>query len=588
MVIRIISRKKEVREQPAQVLMFMQLLDVIARDDKLTPQRSADICSGVRTLLRVLGLQVESTPADPRVIGERLKGITPSAAKLSPARLQNCRCLMDAAFAIADRRFGRRRTFKPLSGAYAELVIPLKDRWDLKRLRRVFHFATEHNVAPHEINTAFFDNYLLHLQRTTIPKPRTLDRAARKLWNQMCETAPGWPGKPVSIPSYVDHWVLNENEFPTSLFSDLDAYLKSRIAKHSFEIDDLLSEDELFGDQEDPRIEASPVRSSTAQLIRYRVRQFASALVRANVMQPDQMVSLKTLVSPVTVNSGLMFLINRAGGNKRNSQIRGIASDLMMIARLWVRSSASDIAKLKLMVKKTRPEHEGLPESARRSLAPFRDLANVRAFLALPEAIVEDAERETKINSVIANRVAAALWMKIAQRAPLRINNLLHTDLQTNVLRAHAGKGAAVALFYPPEEVKNSKAIEVPLPSATVRMLDLYLKKYRPLLTDKPSSWLFPATDGGPKRGAVMSADIQTLMQNRIGFRVNPHSFRHVAAKLYLTAHPGQYEIVQRLLGHKSRDTTFKYYCELEAEEAFKHFDAVLLKLEVPPTKGGH
>ena len=588
MVVRIVSRKKEVCEQAPTVLTFKQLLDVIAADGKLTAKRSADICSGARTLLRVLGLQAESTPVDPRVIGEHLSGLTPAAAKLSASRLQNCRCLMDAAFAIADRRFGRRRNFKPLSGAYAALAVPLKDRWDLKRLRRVFHFATEQNVAPSEIDTAFFDNYLVHLQRTTIAKPRSVDRATRKLWNLMCETAPGWPGKPVDIPSYVDHWVLPENQFPTSLISELDAYLKSRVSKQGVEIDDLLSEEELFGDDAEVGVDAQPVRSSTAALIRYRVRQFASALVRSNVMQPDQMVSLKTLVAPVTVNAGLMFLITRAGGKKRNSQIRGIASDLMMIARLWVRSSSSDIGKLKLMVKKTRPEHEGLPESARRSLAPFRDLANVQAFLALPEAIVEDAEREPKVNSVIANRVAAALWMKIAQRAPLRINNLLHTDLQTNLLRAHAGKGATVALFYPPKEVKNNKVLEFTLPSATTRMLELYLTKYRPLLTDKPSSWLFPATDGGPKRASVMSADIQTLMQNRIGFRVNPHSFRHVAAKLYLSAEPGKYEIVQHFLGHKSRETTVKYYCELEAEEAFKHFDAVLLKLEEPSTKGGH
>ena len=55
--------------------------------------------------------------------------------------------------------------------------------------------------------------------------------------------------------------------------------------------------------------------------------------------------------------------------------------------------------------------------------------------------------------------------------------------------------------------------------------------------------------------------------------------------KLLLTAHPGDYNSVQRILGHKKRETTVKYYYELEAEEAFKHFDAVLLKLEDPNAK---
>jgi len=77
-----------------------------------------------------------------------------------------------------------------------------------------------------------------------------------------------------------------------------------------------------------------------------------------------------------------------------------------------------------------------------------------------------------------------------------------------------------------------------------------------------------------------MSVDIQKLMREHLGFAINPHSFRHLAAKLYLTAHPGRYEDVQLLLGHRSRETTMGFYVDLEAEEAFRHFDAVLLGLE--------
>ena len=43
---------------------------------------------------------------------------------------------------------------------------------------------------------------------------------------------------------------------------------------------------------------------------------------------------------------------------------------------------------------------------------------------------------------------------------------------------------------------------------------------------------------------------------------------------------------MQLLLGHRKLETTVKYYCELEAEEAFRHFDAVLLNLEEPAQQG--
>jgi integrase len=223
---------------------------------------------------------------------------------------------------------------------------------------------------------------------------------------------------------------------------------------------------------------------------------------------------------------------------------------------------------------------DGLPESVRRKLAPFRDIDNVRAFLALPDRIIKEALHKKTVDRETANRVATALWIKIAQRAPLRISNLLSTSLTTNLLRSHAGKDAKVALFYPPEQVKNAKTLEIPLGATTVRLLDLYLKTYRPALIDAPSDWLFPAQNRGKKRSSVMSGNIQKLMRDYLGFAINPHAFRHLAAKLYLTAHPGRYEDVQLILGHRSRETTISYYVDLEAEEAFRHFDAVLLGLE--------
>jgi hypothetical protein len=75
---------------------------------------------------------------------------------------------------------------------------------------------------------------------------------------------------------------------------------------------------------------------------------------------------------------------------------------------------------------------------------------HVRQFVSVGSSLLGRSgtrEREKKVDSVIANRVAAALWMKIAQRAPLRINNLMKTDIQANILRSHTGKDAAVALY---------------------------------------------------------------------------------------------------------------------------------------------
>lgn len=576
------SRLLQTNQADPPELTISALLDAIRHDEAIPSKKRADICSGVRSLCRALHLQIESTLAEPRVFAEALAKATPASVGMNKGRLQNCKCHVDAVLAYADAHFHRKRSRTPLAPGFKALLARVPQKWAAKQLQAFFRFASEQGFSPHEIGPAAFDAHSEALANSTLNKARTRDREIRKIWNNLVASDPTISGSAVKVPSYVDHYVLPADAFPQSLWDDLDGYLAFRSQKNSLDLDDLLTEEELFGEGEARLIK--PIRASTASLIRYRVRQFASVLVTEGILPADQIVDLAVLVAPITVRAGLMFFVRRAG-QQRNSQIRGIASDLVMIAELWVRCSPSDIRKLRLMGSKVRPHDEGLPESARRSLAPFRDITNVRAFLSLADRIVKDAEKCKNPDRATANMVAAALWIKIAQRAPLRISNLLATDLNENVIRS-PGKDGSVALFYAKEMVKNGKTLEVPLSKKTVPLLELYLKKYRPLITSVSGSFLFPATDGGPKRASVMSVDIQKLMRRYIGFAVNPHSFRHVAAKLYLSVHHGDYEQVQLMLGHRSRETTVRYYCDLEAEQAFKHFDAVLLGLEQDDGKG--
>src|SRR3984885_9134475 len=79
------SRTNEGEEQSIRVLTFGWLLEAIASNEGIAQKARADICSGVRSLCHALGLLIESTPADPRIIAERLSGLTPVAARMSPA-----------------------------------------------------------------------------------------------------------------------------------------------------------------------------------------------------------------------------------------------------------------------------------------------------------------------------------------------------------------------------------------------------------------------------------------------------------------------------------------------------------------------
>jgi integrase len=69
--------------------------------------------------------------------------------------------------------------------------------------------------------------------------------------------------------------------------------------------------------------------------------------------------------------------------------------------------------------------------------------------------------------------------------------------------------------------------------------------------------------------------------------RVHPHLFRHLGAKLYLDANPGEYETVRRVLGHRSLQTTIDFYTGLETPAAVRHFDKTILNLRIESTAEG-
>jgi hypothetical protein len=136
---------------------------------------------------------------------------------------------------------------------------------------------------------------------------------------------------------------------------------------------------------------------------------------------------------------------------------------------------------------------------------------------------------------------------------------------------------------FPDHEVKNHINLEYPLPLGTIDLLDLYLKIYRPLLLQEETSALFISRSARQKTEAELGAQIPRFIKAHLGIHLNLHLFRHLAAFIYLKRHPGDYETVRRLLGHKSIRTTTMFYTGLEHRDAFTRFDAIIDSYMTPP-----
>ncbi|MGH6955122.1 MAG: tyrosine-type recombinase/integrase, partial [Caulobacteraceae bacterium] len=133
----------------------------------------------------------------------------------------------------------------------------------------------------------------------------------------------------------------------------------------------------------------------------------------------------------------------------------------------------------------------------------------------------------------------------------------------------------SVHIVLPGEDMKGDKPIEMPLPESTVRLLAAYLKTYRPQLCGELESALFPGPNGARSRGGLRRA-ITRFIYRETELKMNPHLFRHLAAKLHLELHPEAIETMRRLLGHVSTRTTLSAYADLSTALAFRRYDETI------------
>ena len=134
------------------------------------------------------------------------------------------------------------------------------------------------------------------------------------------------------------------------------------------------------------------------------------------------------------------------------------------------------------------------------------------------------------------------------------MSNLVKLDTERNLVRP--GQGRALHIVIGAEDVKNREPLEYPLPPESVYLLERYIREFRAHLIPAGNTALFPGILGGPKNQAFFGTQISRTVRAHTGLRVHPHLFRHIAAKLFLAANPAAYEVVRRVLGHRSTDTT--------------------------------
>jgi integrase len=515
-------------------------------------RQKAELRSAVQTVARLLGAAAAEIPADPGSLQRRLATISPETHGLSRGRWMNVRSLLGKALSLV-RPMLPGRSVHPLLPEWAALAAPLP-RNRREHIVAMLRDLSVRAIKPCDVTVADLEAYRAAILNDRLRrKPEQTWKNLIWSWNACHREIEGWPDIELATPARPKTYIRSWSDFPPEFRSDVRKYLAYR-ASH-----------DLSGEKN-----RRPMRPSTLKIRERQLRVAASALVQRG-HNAQSITSLAKLLTIENFREILRFFLDRNDGQK-SAQLGHIAVFLKSVAGDWLKVDLETLNRFKTLASNVSMGRIGLTKKNRERLRPFNDDEMVEKFLGLPSAIRKDVERSRRSSRHRAIRAQIAAAIAILQAAPLRSHNLAGLDLERHLIP----RGKRLYLVIPAEEVKNSEPIDFELPPETVDMLSWYVRDYRPQLLKGPSTALFPGEGGMSKGASLLSTQISKTVTSYLGVPIHTHLFRHLAGKLYLDVRPGEYEVVRRVLGHRSIATTTSIYSGAETRTAGQHFARVI------------
>jgi integrase len=308
------------------------------------------------------------------------------------------------------------------------------------------------------------------------------------------------------------------------------------------------------------------------------VRCAAGALVITGVKQ-QQITSLRDLVYPLDRPEAIIrFFLQRLGNGKTSPMTQRVALTLVLVARDYCCLPEKDVERISGWATLVRlPAQQGLTA---KNLRRLRALIQPRAramLLNFPQELMRRAAAPGLKPCDAARLAMYAVAMEILLICPMRRKNLAELRLDRHLYRPDPRRKRLTHLLIDAGEVKNSNAIQWPVPPESARLIEAFLTHHRPHLVEPGNPYLFGT--GDKQRCAQHLGEwLSAAVTEAIGVEFNVHLARHSAAWNFLRENPGQYEVVRQVLGHRSIQVTMAHYVGLEADSAAAHFDATVLR----------
>ena len=547
-------------------LSLAEMRNRIASDYGIETQRRRDLVSALETFGEWCDRPLDLIPAEMGFIRKVCESLHPVHLNVSTRRIQNVRSLIKAAFRLVGVSTQLPPRTTALACEYEKLWDMLKgDRYARTSLSSLFRYCSAKGIAPQKINDQVTTDYLVALETESLIKdPRTHHQIACKVWNTKSKQHrdTGWPDIELNVPRYETRlYGINDDLFSDGIKADIDAYLAH------------LSGKDLFNSI------AVPLKPNSISSAAGHIRRYLSGLHYAGV-DLTTLKSLDEAVKPEMFKRAMRWHFDR-NGQKASKHISEIAWTIRCYAVKYRSADQATITFFANAVTQLRIKHEGLSPKNRKAMGQFDEANQVTRYVNSPsslwgraEALKDDA-KDSKIPQQALLMVQAAIAIEIMMFAPMRLHNLATIRLDQHINRF---KGR-IHLHFEANEVKNDLALDFVLPELTSKRIDRYIKDWRHSAGHDGNPYLFPGRNQKPKDQSALRQQMGDKLFMVTGIKLTPHQFRHTAAKLFLDKYPGQYEVVRKVLGHKSLSTTYSHYAGAETKAALAHFDDAIVSL---------
>lgn len=562
------------RRTPATLATVITTAD----ESAVTPQQKRDIKWAASTLARAMGRPPSDILADAPALRAELGGMSPALLGLkTPAALHNLKSLIRKGMRLVGKPVLPRARPAPLTDPWQTLFACLPGRSAKARLGGFVSFCSVNGYKPEDIGDGHLARFAHKLETDSLdPRWQKKVQATVNAWNKAAAEVAQWPKNHIRTP-----WK------PKEVFTPPLAALP---LMYQDSVRDYLGycQNPPDDDEQAPR---KGLREGSLRTRIFLLRYMAAVLLQAGWPE-DALTSVNDLVEPDALDILLKYKAPAPDGAGRAQYlVRTVV--LKSIAKYWAAAPVEVVKSLSRIINRYSIKRHSMAPSNRRKLMKLSG-SEVRAkLLTLAARIYEALGRipASNLKPRDASVALAALYVEMALMWPGRVGTLSKIHLTTNLIRSGHGRSERMFLHFTESEIKNGVAADPELPPHLVALVNLYLTRYRPLLLDGPSDYLFPAKGGKPRSSSSIYGAVTKLTHRYVGAKINPHLFRHLTATIYLERRPEDYETVRRTLAHTSLDMAHQAYVGVDDRSAVRRFDNVILEAKeeaVAQSRRGH